>query len=301
MKAPSSATGGANLAGGGAIALWATLALLARAASKIPPLQLTAMAFAVSALLGLGVVAAQGRLSLLRQKPLVWLHGVGGLAGYHALYFAALGLAPAAEANLINYSWPLLIVLFAAPLLGMRLQWRHGLGALLGACGCLTLLGGNVGGSAGAAFGYVLAFGAAITWALYSVTSRLMASVPTEAVAGFCAASALLALVAHLAFEPTVLPDGAAWLAIVAMGAGPVGAAFFLWDIGMKRGDPRLLGTLAYATPVASTLLLCGAGYARWSFGMGLAALLVALGGVIASRGVTEVSDASPAPPTRSH
>ena len=301
MRPKSSVAGGANLAGGGAIALWATLALLARAASGIPPLQLTAMAFAVSALLGLGVVAAQGRLGLLRQKPLAWVHGVGGLAGYHALYFAALGLAPAAEANLINYSWPLLIVLFAAPLLGMRLRWRHGVGALLGAGGCLILLGGGVGSGQGAALGYALAFAAAITWALYSVVSRLMASVPTEAVAGFCAASAVLAWLGHLAFEVTMVPVGAEWIAILAMGAGPVGAAFFLWDIGMKRGDPRLLGTLAYATPVASTLLLCVAGYARWSLGIGLAAFLVALGGVIASRTPTAASAATPAAPSRSH
>jgi drug/metabolite transporter (DMT)-like permease len=197
----------------------------------------------------------------------------------------------------------LLIVLFAAPLLGMRLRWRHGVGTLLGACGCVLLLGGGVGGGQGAVLGYALAFAAAITWALYSVTSRLMASVPTEAVAGFCAASAILASIGHLAFESTVMPVGVEWVAILAMGAGPVGAAFFLWDIGMKRGDPRLLGTLAYATPVASTLLLCVAGYARWSAALGLAAFLVALGGVIASRATqpaTLVSDATPAEPSRS-
>ena len=74
------------------------------------------------------------------------------------------------------------------------------------------------------------------------------------------------------------------WPAILAMGAGPVGAAFFLWDIGMKRGRPALLGTLAYATPVASTVLLCIAGYAEWSVTLAIAALLVAVGGLVASR-----------------
>jgi drug/metabolite transporter (DMT)-like permease len=284
----------ANLAGGGAIALWATLALLARAAAEIPPLQLTAMAFAVSAMIGLGIVAARGRLGMLRQSPMAWAHGVGGLAGYHALYFAALGLAPPAEANLINYAWPLLIVLFAAPVLGLSLTWRHAVGALLGAIGCVLLLWRDAGAGPGAALGYALAFGAAVTWALYSVLSRRMASVPTDSVAGFCAASALLAAVAHLGFETSVMPSFPAWLAVLAMGAGPVGAAFFLWDIGMKQGDPRLLGTLAYATPVASTLLLCVGGFAPWSLTLAASASLVAIGGVIAARA------ASPAAPSQS-
>ena len=274
----------ATLAGGGAIALWAALAPLSRAASEVAPLQLTAMAFAVSATLGLGIVAGTGRWHRLRQPPLAWAHGVGGLAGYHALYFAALGLAPAAQANLVNYSWPLLIVLFAVPLLGLRLTWTHALGSALAAAGCVLLLGGGGGPMPRAWLGYLLAAMAAVTWALYSVLSRRLGSVATEAVAGFCAAAAVLATAAHLAFEPSVMPGPRAWLAILAMGAGPVGAAFFLWDIGMKRGDPRLLGTLAYATPVASTLLLCAAGFAPWSPALGIAAGLVAAGGVVAAR-----------------
>ncbi len=277
---------GATLAGCGAIGLWAFLGLLSRGAAEIPPLQLTSMAFTVSATLGLGVVFARGRSAALRQPPLAWLHGVGGLAGYHALYFAALDLAPPAEAGLLNYAWPLLIVLFSAPLLSMKLRWTHALGSLMAACGCLLLLGQHADGvrEVRVWIGDALALAAAVVWALYSVLSRRMHAVPTEAVAGFCAASAVLAGVAHFAFEPTILPSVTAWFAILALGAGPVGAAFFLWDIGMKRGDPRLLGTLAYATPVLSTLLLCLGGYAPWSGALALAALLVASGGLVASR-----------------
>ena len=277
----------ATLAGCAAIALWAFLALLSRGAADVPPLELTALAFAVSATLGLGVVAARGRLAALRQQPLAGLHGVGGLAGYHALYFAALDLAPPAEAGLLNYGWPLLIVLFSAPILGMQLNRHHAIGAALSAAGCLLLLvarDSSVARGGLAWLGDLLAAAAAVTWALYSVLSRRMGSVPTEAVAGFCAASAVLAAAATLAFEHPIWPGGVAWLSIVALGAGPVGGAFFLWDIGMKRGDPRLLGTLAYATPVLSTLLLCLGGYAPWSLTLVIAALLVATGGLLASR-----------------
>ena len=229
----------------------------------------------------------RGELGLLRQSGLVWVHGVGGLFGYHALYFAGLGLAPVAEANLLNYLWPLLIVLFSSLLLGLRLGLARWIGLALGGIGCGLLLarGARFGIQDRAVIGYVFATGAGIVWALYSVLAHRFSRVPSGAIAGFCAATALLAGITHLLFEVTVMPNAQAWLAIAAMGVGPVGAAFFLWDIGMKRGDPRLLGTLAYATPVLSTLLLGVAGYAALTPTLLVAAGLVAAGGLIASRG----------------
>jgi drug/metabolite transporter (DMT)-like permease len=272
-----------TLAGIGALLLWAFLALLARMAAGVPALQLTAMAFAVGGVLALGVVAARGRLGALRQGKLAWAHGVGGLFGYHALYFAALALAPAVEANLLNYLWPLLIVLLSAPILGLRLGPRRLAGVALGFAGCALLVGAGASFPAGAALGFACAVGCAVVWAVYSVTSKRMAAVPTDALAGFCIATALLAGAAHLAFETTVVPDARQWLAVLLLGAGPLGAAFFLWDAGMKRGDPRLLGTLAYAVPVASTLLLVAAGEGALDWRVAAAAVLVAGGGLLAA------------------
>ncbi|MDJ0386691.1 EamA family transporter [Roseomonas sp. E05] len=273
----------ATLAGCGAILLWAFLGVLARLAAGVPPLELTALSMAVGGLLGLGVVAARGSLGLLRQEGLAWAHGVGGLFGYHALYFAALALAPAVEANLLNYLWPLLIVLLSGLLLGMPLGSRRLLGVALGFAGCALLIGGGARFPAGALPGFLCAVAGAVVWATYSVTARRLARVPTEAVAGFCLVSALLAGVLHLVFEATVWPDARQALAILLLGLGPVGSAFFLWDLGMKRGDPRLLGTLAYSIPVLSTLLLVAAGEGRADERVLVAALLVAGGGVLAS------------------
>jgi drug/metabolite transporter (DMT)-like permease len=276
----------ATLAGCGALLLWAFLAVLTRLAAGIPPLQMTMIGFAVGGALGLGVVAARGRLAALRQPPLAWAHGVGGLFGYHALYFAALALAPAVEANLLNYLWPLLIVLLSAPLRRLPLGRARLLGVGLGFAGCALLVGPGASFPAAALPGFLAAIGCALVWALYSVTagSRRLVRVPTEAVAGFCLASAALAGVAHWGVEAWVAPDAGQWLALALLGAGPVGAAFFLWDAGMKRGDPRLLGTLAYAVPIASTLLLILAGEGALTLTLVLATALVAGGGIIASR-----------------
>jgi drug/metabolite transporter (DMT)-like permease len=282
-----------TLIGAAALLLWAFLAPLTRLAqgdeagggTLLPPLLLAGLAFAVGGSFALAVVVARGRLGLLRQPPLAWLHGIGGLAGYHALYFAALALAPPVEANLLNYLWPLLIVLLSAPLLGMRLGlWRLA-GVGMGLAGGVLLLGAGVAFPAEAMVGFACALAAALTWALYSVLARRLAVVPTEAVAGFCLASAVLALAAHAAFEPAAA--GIGWrqaVSVLLLGLGPVGAAFFLWDIGMKRGDPRLLGTLAYATPVVSTLLLAAIGEGHLGWRVLAAAALVAGGGLVAAR-----------------
>ena len=277
-------TNRATASGAAAILLWSLLALLSRAAASIPPFQLAAMSFAISGGLGFAWLTLRGNLGVLRQRPLVWLHGAGGLFGYHALFFAALAHAPAAEATLINYTWPLLIVLLSAPLLGLRLTPRHLLGVATGLAGSLLLLAQGTSFSAEALSGYLFAAGAALTWATYSVLARRLHTVPSSAVLGFCAASCLLASLAHLAFETTVTPTAAVGIAVLLLGLGPVGIAFVLWDTGMKHGDPRLLGILAYATPVLSTIFLGLAGFAPLSLTTTTAALLVTAGGWLAAR-----------------
>jgi len=272
----------ATLAGCGAIGLWSFLALLSRTAAGVPPLQVTAISFAISAALGAAWLASRGELGQLRQPPLAWLHGVGGLFGFHALYFASLDRAPAAAANLINYTWPLLLVLLSAAVLHLPLTRRHVLGSALALAGCAALLGGRAAFPAGAGVGYGLAAGSAVVWAGYSVLARRFAQ--PVAHAGFCGGTAVLAAALHGLTGEWVRPGPGAWAAMLAMGVGPVGAAFVLWDAGMKRGDPRLLGTLAFATPVLSTLLLAAAGQALFDGTTIAAAVLVAAGGFVASR-----------------
>ena len=229
-------------------------------------------------------------LGALRQPWPVWLVGVGGLFGYHALYFAALRRAPPAEASLIAYLWPLLIVLFSALLPGERLRARHLIGAGLGFAGAVALFAGKADGSHGpdaaVALGYGLALACAFVWSGYSVLSRRLKAAPTEAVAGFCLVTAALAALCHFAFETTVAPTGSAqWAAIIGLGLGPVGLAFYVWDYGVKNGDLRLLGVAAYAAPVLSTLILVAAGFAPATPSLGLACALIVGGAVVATRG----------------
>ena len=276
----------ATIIGATAVLMWATLASFAVLSSDIPPFQVTAMALAVGGLFGLLAAAARGRLAALNQPWPVYALGVSGIFLYHALYFAALRNAPAAEAGLVAYLWPLLIVLMSALLPGERLTARHVTGAMLGLAGAATLIASREGGErfSGAWFGDALALGCAFTWSSYSVLSRRMKEAPTEVVAGFCLASAALALLCHLAFEPTHWPDGATgWGAVLGLGLLPLGLAFYVWDFGVKHGDIKLLGVASYAAPLLSTLLLIALGLAKPSAALGFAAALIVGGAVIAA------------------
>jgi drug/metabolite transporter (DMT)-like permease len=278
----------ATLIGFTAILMWSLLALFTAASGRVPPFQLAALTFAIGGTIGAATwLFRGGALRALRQPPEAWTLGVCGLFGYHALYFMALRLAPPAEAGLINYLWPLLIVLFSALLPNERLRGHHVIGALMGLAGTAVLIGGAAGLTIAPEYlpGYAAAFVAAFVWATYSVLSRRFAAVPSDAVAGFCLATSALAALAHLAFEQAVWPASPReWLAVVALGIGPVGAAFYAWDFGVKHGDIRVIGAAAYAAPVLSTLFLVLAGYAEASLSLGLAALLIAGGGLIAAK-----------------
>lgn len=277
----------ATLIGLTAILMWSLLAVMTVATGRIPAFQLAAMTFAIGGLVGSATwIGRPHALRALLQPPLAWLVGVGGLFGYHALYFLALRFAPPAEAGLLNYLWPLLIVLFSSLLPGERLAPHHIIGAVLGLAGTVLLFAGNTGGSvSGALPGLAAAFVAAFVWAGYSVMSRRLKAVPTDAVAGFCFVTALLAALVHGAAEATVWPQTTLqWLAVIGLGVAPVGAAFYAWDIGMKRGDIRVLGAASYATPLLSTAFLVLAGFAKPSTNLALAAVLIAGGGFIAAR-----------------
>lgn len=287
MANGSSHTLRATIVGFGAVLLWSSLAVLTTIAGPVPPFQMTAMAFALGFSLALIKWSARGEhiLDRLRLPAKLWALGVAGLFGYHALYFAALSLAPPVEANLLNYLWPLLIVVFAGFLPGERLGWWHIAGALAGLAGGVLIIGGGVAGFRSEFLpGYAAALGAALIWSTYSVLSRRFGEIATDAVGGFCGATALLALLAHLLFERTYIPVGAEWLVILVLGIGPVGASFYLWDHGVKRGDIKALGALSYMTPLLSTLLLVVFGRTEGTARLALACALIVGGAVLASR-----------------
>ncbi len=277
----------ATLIGSISIVLWGALALFTRLTDgRIPAFQMMAMTFTIAFLLMSMRWLHQGHLGLhhLHQTPLAWIIGVGGYFGYHFCYFLAMSMAPAVDVSLIAYLWPLLIVLFASFLPGEKLKLQHVAGALLALIGCWLLINKEGAGfSSEYTSGYLLALACALIWSSYSVASRLVKAVPTDAVGWFCAATALLATMCHLALEQTVWPlNTLQWIGILGLGLGPVGIAFFTWDYGIKHGNLQLLGVLAYSTPLISVLLLLVVGEAQISWALFWACSAVVGGSALA-------------------
>ena len=287
--------GTANLLAIGAIVLWGNLAWMAVRLAAMPPFLLVGSTLVIAGILA-SPTWRQWRVPLR-----VLALGIYGLFGYHFCLFMALRLAPPLQANLVNYLWPLLIVLLAPLFLrDSRLTARHVIGGLLGFTGAaVAIVGGRVatGGivdataataSADATLGYALALLAAFMWATYSLMGQRLRQTgtpfPTAAVGLFCLVSGVLSLLCHATLEGPYRFTSGDVLPLIALAIGPMGAAFFLWDAALRRGDARAIGTLAYLTPLISTALLGIADPSGLGWPIVVALVLVVGGAVIGTR-----------------
>lgn len=273
----------ANLHALGAIALWASLASLGVSLAHVPPFLLTGIALIIGSLPAWPFVLrdpSQWRIPL-RTLAL----GVYGLFAYHFLLFIALRNAPPVEANLVNYLWPLFIVVLSPVVLpGIRLRWPHVLAALLGFGGAAIAIVGGRELSGTLAWGYVPAFAAALIWATYSLLTKRVAAFPTTAIGLFGLVSGALSLLCHVALEPAATLAPRDWLLLAVMGLGPLGASFFLWDKALKLGDARHIGILSYITPLASTALLMVVSGRAFSGSIALATALIISAAILGVR-----------------
>jgi drug/metabolite transporter (DMT)-like permease len=268
-----------NLYALGAIALWASLASLGVTLRHVPPFLLTGLALVI------GSVPAWPLARQWKVPARTLALGIYGLFGFHFLLFIALRMAPPVEANLVNYLWPLFIVVLAPVFLpDLRLKAAHVLAALAGFAGAaIAILGG--GDASGAwSWGYLPALGSAFIWASYSLWTRRVAAFPTAAIGLFGLVSGLLSLACHAVLEPSVALTPRDWWLVAAMGLGPLGAAFFLWDKALKGGDARHIGILSYLTPLASTALLVLVTGREPSAGIVVAAVLIIGAAVVGTR-----------------
>ncbi|MCW8356538.1 EamA family transporter [Marinomonas pontica] len=282
----------ATLIGSIAILLWSALALFTTQANLVPPMLLLTLTFGVATLLFFIVYLFKGELRTSWQKTPKRAMAMGGLGFffYHFCYFYAFQHAPPVEAGLIAYLWPLLIVLMAGMTKGNHLSWTHLVGAVIAFIGTGVMLqskGKITDVALNSAYnwtGYAAAFACALIWSSYSVANRRFQTVPSSAVLWYCLITTLLAGLSHLAIEPPNWQFPAStWIAILGLGFGPVGIAFFCWDFGVKKGNLSLLGVLSYTAPALSTAWLGLFTDAQLTTGQIIACLLITAGALFAS------------------
>lgn len=268
----------------GAIVLWGTLAPLGVALQHVPPFLLTGLGLLGGSVIGL--LGCRGDVRRWRVPLPTLALGIYGLFGFHFLLFMALRYAPAVQANLINYLWPLGMVLLAPLLLpGQRLGTRQVLAGLLGFAGAALAIAGGRAWEGGFAWGYVLALLSALVWASYSLLTQRVAPFPTVAMGLMGAVSGLLSLLCHALLESPVALSGGDAALLAALGLGPLGGAFYLWDAALKRGSAQRIGLLSFLTPLLSTLALLTLRAEMPSPSLALAAALIVGAAVLGARG----------------
>jgi len=267
-----------------AIALWVTLAALGLTLKHIPAFLLTGIALLIGSLPAVPLVFKDPTQWKVSASTLAL--GVYGLFGFHFLLFIALRHAPAVEVNLVNYLWPLLMVVLAPLLLpGLKLSARHLAAALLGFAGAAVAILGAAGQTNGGWYwGYLAALASALIWSTYSLLTQRVRAFPTAAIGLFGLVSGLLSLACHFLLEPATVLSNRDWLLLTLMGLGPLGAAFYFWDRALKIGDARQIGILGYLTPLGSTALLLLATGQSLSWSIGLAAVMIIGAAILGAR-----------------
>ncbi|MBI4081300.1 MAG: EamA family transporter, partial [Candidatus Lambdaproteobacteria bacterium] len=204
-----------------------------------------------------------------------------------------------AEANALNYTWPLWIVVLSGALPGHRLTGRVVLAGLLGFAGVLVVLTGSTDAAAPAgappvrALGLALALGAGFCWGSFTVLLRRFAAPEQENMALFCLCGAALAGLHALAAGVPLLPQAGELPVLLYLGLVPLALAFVLWERAVARAHLHRLGLLSFITPPLSMALLALAtGVALpWRVLAGLALILL---GMVVGRGF-RADPASPA------
>ena len=267
-----------------AIFLWGALALLGNLTKSLPAFQLLFMCFFVSFLL-LFIKRLVSKQPLLTQPTLgkaQTIIGITGLFGFHFCYFMALKYAPLIEVSLIVYLWPLLLGVFVAQ---SKNRINAILGGLVGFIGIVFLISDGSGFAVNSQYflGYLFAASCALLWSSYSwLMTRFDNHV--DDIGWLSLYVAILALLAHIFFEQTVTGFSLSQaVGILLLGLGPVGGAFYLWDIALKRGNKTLLASLSFLTPLLSTVLLVLAQQIHFSWSILIALAFVFTGAAISN------------------
>lgn len=244
-----------DLAALAAVLMWASLATLAAYLSHIPPLLLTGLGLLIGSVISLPLSGF--KIKKILPQPKVLLLGVYGLFGYHAALFAGLQNAPTVQANLVNYLWPLLIVLLAPLIIrGARLKPRHVVASVMGFTGAALAILSGTQITGGFEIGYLFALLAAVIWSTYSLGVRAIGRFETSAVGAFGLVAGLLAIGAHFLLEEPAILSGTDLPPLALLGLGALGASFYFWAYALQNGDPQRVGLIAFFTPVLSTLML---------------------------------------------
>lgn len=290
---------GATTAAIGSILLWCTSGVCFTSGARLlgPMVYLTLMT--ATGVITVVLLQSFGRRplgDLIRLPFRIIIAGFWGVSFYTVILAFAFGTAPEqaiGQVNLLNYLWPVWIVLLSTLLIREKIRpLPMAAGVLLGLSGIVTARGvSDLLRMPEAPLPLALALLGGFLWALYSVLLRRW-RIPEEqggTAFHFTLCAAMAAVVAAFRGEwqnlPPVGPEALFW--VLFGGIGPVGLAYHWWEIGVKRGNVPLISTLAYFTPIGSTLLISLLFQESMGPGLISGSVLIAAGAWLAGRSVS--------------
>ncbi len=264
---------------------WAMGAVFTAQLTNIPTFEILSIAFSISFILAAFLLTYTQSWHKIKQPLILWIVGMLGVYGNDALYVLAFKHAPVAQADLINYLWPITVILLATLLPKEKLTLKHLLSGVLGFLGVYWLITKGQGlqnFSSKYYLGYMFAFADALVWSVYTLVARYYCETPAEMIGMYCGFGMIFSLVTHFSLETTVAPSYTQLGIMLLMGLTTQGLAYFFWDFGVKKGDFKLLTILSYGNPILSVFLLVLFGLTTPSWVLFGACFLVGFGGMIA-------------------
>ena len=265
-----------------AVLLWSFSALFINWTEQIPPFLMAAWTSIVgfSIFGSLWLIKPQKFKIALHQKWQIWGLFFLSIVVYRGFYLAGLKFAPVIESNLLNYLWPIFIVLLGAAYGHIKLHLPIILGTALCFLGVLIMGLQKKTGVISFEAGHIFALIGALTWAAYSILTRRFPYAPTETMGFMHFAAIVIFGLLHMIFEAPVNFSHVsirAWAGIIGWGLS-ISIAYKLWDFAMSQGEQDKVAAAAYFTPLLSTFWLVIIGKVPMSIGLLLSAALI-LGG----------------------
>ena len=242
------------------VTVWSTMAAVVKSLlSDIPDLEALSVSSAFAFLFLLAVNAVTGRLRAVRRygaRQFLVMAGLGfvGLFMYSALYYRGIAVLSSQEACILNYLWPVMLVIFSSFILKEKMTWIKGLALLCSFTGVVILSGFPAADAGGDRWiGIACCLAAAACYGLFSVLNKKLGYDQniTMTVIWFTVAAASAAL--GLCTERWVPIEGMQWAGILWLGIAVDAIAYLLWALALSdAGNTAVIANLAYMTPFLS-------------------------------------------------
>lgn len=247
----------------GAVLIWSTLAAVAKSLlMTIPTFETLFLSSLIASIFLLTLQLMRGRARVFRAydaRGYVTMAGLGflGLFIYSAFYFYGLRQLSSQVACILNYLWPMMIVLFSALLLREKITMRTAAALLLSFAGVGVLtLGGEGAAQGNALLGMLACVLGAVCYGLFCVLNKkrnidqVVMMFTVWGVTALCSVPVGLLTEEWIALTP-VQWGGMLWFGIFTNAVG-----YLWWAMALQQAqNSAMIANLAYVVPLLSPVV----------------------------------------------